>query len=274
MGIPFGHHELHNRYIFEGVLEIITPVRISSGIASVETDAPFIADYSGTPYIPGSSLRGALRAEIERLVSALDKTKAGLSACISFEKDSCAEKVKKFQKQLDESPDEERDADTMDQHLAEFLEQELCDLCRLFGTAGYASRIFFEDCKLREQSPINKVIRDGVGIDRDTGAARDGAKFNYEVIEKGSFSFKMTVENLDKSGADLKLVNLVLALLGKGLFVGGKRSSGLGKIRLASYEVSGFEEPGVLWEKILAGRDPYGDIEWDKEEKDAEAQTM
>jgi len=272
MNIPFGHHELHNKYIFDGELKILTPVRLAMGIASDETDAPFMRDYSGIPYIPGSSLRGAIRSEIERIVSALDETKTGVTACISFERGNCAEKIKKFQKGLDSNLDEE----TVDQQLTKFMENNICDLCKLFGTAGYASRIFFEDCKLIEASPA-KVIRDGVGIDRDTGAAKDGAKFDYEVIEKGSFTFKMTVENLDRNNdsADYKLVKLVLALLEEGLFVGGKRSSGLGKIKLKpKYSVTGFEEPDILWERILAGKELYDTIAWGQEESNAETKTV
>ncbi|MBC2694930.1 MAG: hypothetical protein HF982_06585 [Desulfobacteraceae bacterium] len=50
MSIPFGHHELHNRYIFDGMLELVTSLRISSGYASATTDAPFMRSYNGTPY--------------------------------------------------------------------------------------------------------------------------------------------------------------------------------------------------------------------------------
>ena len=96
-------------------------------------------------------------------------------------------------------------------------------------------------------------IRDGVGIDRDTGAARDGAKFDYEVLEPGvDFAFKMTVENVGSVGSeDKKVISLILTLLEQGIYVGGKRSGGLGKMRLKEVDgnkikVTGFKDPQTL----------------------------
>jgi len=266
MSIPFGHHELHNRYIFVGALEVVTPLKISAGIASQHTDAPFMSDFSGRPYIPGSSIRGAIRAEVERIVSALDSRKTGITTCISFEKGNCADKVKDFQKQLADNQGAGTDSDIADARLAEFMEEKFCDVCRLFGTAGYATRIFFEDCKLLGGESTAMLIRDGVGIDRDTGSAREGAKFDYEVIEKGCFSFRMTAENLELSGPDKKLVNLILSLLISGIFVGGKRAGGMGKLKLKpDYSVSGFKNPESLWAEVSKGKTPYSPIDWNKE---------
>jgi CRISPR/Cas system CSM-associated protein Csm3 (group 7 of RAMP superfamily) len=120
-----------------------------------------------------------------------------------------------------------------------------------------------------EGNKIPNHIRDGVGIDRDTGAAKDGAKFNYEVIEpvKNSlaFLFKMKAENV--TGNDKKLLNLILSLLKHGLHVGGKRAGGLGEIKLRKvkdklYKVTGFEDPKSLWTAITSGKEIHNSIEW------------
>jgi CRISPR-associated RAMP protein (TIGR02581 family) len=246
---------------------LVTPLRISSGRASVDTDAPFIRNFGGTPYIPGSSLRGAIRSEVERIISTVG-SKIGLSSCILFEKDSCAERSREFLRQL---KDDENDRGTSDEKIIEFASKELCDVCRLFGSTVYASRLTIEDAMLDkpEQKGIaakRLCIRDGVGIDRDTGAAKDGAKFDYEVIDPDSggpsFSFKMTAENVMEQ--DIKLINLILSLLKSGLYVGGKRSGGLGKIKLFDdVKKTGFENPDDLWDMLTKKQDiEAGKVTW------------
>ena len=272
MNMPFGHQQLHNRYCFEGELELVTALRISSGNASDETDAPFIRTFDKTPYIPGSSLRGAIRSEVERILASVGAT-AKLQSCTLFEKDCCAEKARDFLSKLDKN---ERNQDTYEKNtknerIAAFAEKELCDACKLFGSTVYASRLTIEDALPvgMEGNKIPKHIRDGVGIDRDTGAAKDGAKFDYEVIEpvKNGLAFllKMKAENV--TGNDKKLLNLILGLLKRGLHVGGKRAGGLGEIKLREvakkfYKVTGFEDTNSLWAAITRGKEIHNSIEW------------
>ncbi|RLB95643.1 MAG: CRISPR-associated RAMP protein [Deltaproteobacteria bacterium] len=267
MSIPFGHQQLYNRYCFEGELELITPLCISSGRASDDTDAPFMRSFDGVPYIPGSTLRGAIRSEVERIIAMVGDA-AGLKTCTLFEKGSCAEKARVFLLKLEEEERDEGENKTKDERIAEFAEKELCDVCKLFGSTVYASRLIFEDAQ-PVSGEIHNRIRDGVGIDRDTGAAKDGAKFDYEVIEPSEnspfFGFKMVAENVNSQ--DKKIINLILSLLKHGLYVGGKRAGGLGKIRLRETDnrvckVTGFEDPKSLWEVLVSGGEIYGSIDW------------
>ncbi len=273
MSIPFGHQQLHNRYCFEGKLELVTALRISSGRASDETDAPFIRAFDGAPYIPGSSLRGAIRSEVERVLASMGK-EVGLISCTLFEKDACAEKARKFLQKI-ETEKVKKDAGSNKQKnelTAEFAKLELCDVCKLLGSTVYASRLVIEDALPVDVAIARNHIRirDGVGIDRDTGSAKDGAKFDYEVIDpinsSITFLFKMTAENVTDD-SDRKLINLILGLLKHGLHVGGKRTGGLGKIKLketdnAFYKVSGFENSTSLWKAIVNGEKIHNSIEW------------
>lgn len=248
--VPFGHHTLQNRYCFTGMLTLDTPLRVSSGRASDETDAPLMRDRAHIPYIPGSSLRGAIRSELERILAAVGDV-AGVSGCVLFTDDECNAKAREFQKQ---DPSEEK--------LATFAETELCDLCRLLGCTVYASRLTIEDAYPGSQIVSYCRVRDGVGIDRDTGAAREGVKFDYEVLEKGpEFSFSMRAENVTPP-KDKTLINLILGVLKQGLYVGGKRAAGLGKVKLKNYTVAGFADPKALWEAIMQGKDPHQTIAW------------
>jgi CRISPR-associated RAMP protein (TIGR02581 family) len=297
MNIPFGHHQLKNRYRFEGELEPVTALRISSGRASDVTDAPFITTFNGIPYIPGSSLRGAIRAEVERILAEVGEA-SGLTSCILFEKDGCADKVKDFLHELEkeEGRRKNREERTKDERIAEFAEGNLCDVCKLFGSSVYASRLMIEDALPRpilsggaSQQEEGKAfdsrhirVRDGVGIDRDTGAARDGVKFDYEVIEPSNdgpfFRFRMEAENV--TDREKRLLNLILSLLRLGLHVGGKRTGGLGIIKLKEmqgangksfYRVTGFEDSESLWKRLTTGKNILQPITDWKEEIGAEA---
>ncbi len=276
--IPFGHHELHNRYLFEGTLVPETAFWLSSGRASDETDAPLMRDRSGVPYLPGSSLRGAIRSEIERVIAGVGKDVAGIESCILFSENDCNSKARKFQQTeaFQESTDKEKD-------LAEFAKKHLCDVCKLLGCTIYAARLAIEDAYPRDKDGIKSrgMIRDGVGIDRDTGAAREGVKFNYEVLETGltgsdpaasEFCFRMRVENVTEQEQDRKIINLILALLKRGLCIGGKRAAGLGRIKLKDDPtVKGFENPQALWDALMKGTDPHQPVTWKKEVEGAQA---
>lgn len=267
MNIPFGHHQLHNRYTFDGMLELVTPLRISSGYASDTTDAPFMRSFDGTPYIPGSSLRGAIRSEVERILVAVGKDTAEIRSCTLFEKDSCDEKIRNC---LDEAKKNEKPP-IDDKLIKQLAEKHLCDVCKLFGSTVYASRLIIEDAVPKtsgiEAAKSRLRIRDGVGIDRDTGSAVDGAKFDYEVIDPGAdcplFCFRMVAENV--TDPDRKLIDLILNLLKQGLYVGGKRTGGLGQVKLREdYDVTGFKDPMSLWTALVANEKIDKSIEWRK----------
>lgn len=254
MPIPFGHQALHSRYRFEGNLILETPLRLSSGRASNVTDAPLMRNRGGIPYIPGSSLRGAIRSAVERLISGVGAA-AGLKSCTLFSDDDCNEQARTFQ----------QSGDKTDKDLADFAEKELCDVCKLFGATIYASRLVIEDVYPQPQGQLQdkSVLRDGVGIDRDTGVAHENVKFDYEVLEPGPiFGFRMQSENMTEQ--DLKLINLILGLLKQGMHVGGKQAAGLGKIKLdeQSLIVSGFENPQQMWQAFMAGEDPHKVLAW------------
>jgi len=261
--MTFGHHVLRNRYRLEGELELVTGLRLSSGRASDETDAPLMRTRAGVPFIPGSSLRGAVRSELERMIPDLG---LGLHSCTLFLKDesegACVTASEGLQKELQELSEQLGEGETREDReakVARFLDDHLCDLCKLFGSPFYASRLAIEDC-LPAAGDLPITVRDGVGIDRDTGAARENVKFNYEVLEAGpKFRLRVQAENLEEK--DWKLLDLMEFVLREGFFVGGKRAAGLGRLRLVpdSLRVRGFDSVQALWQSITEKRDPYGE---------------
>lgn len=266
MTAPFGHHELHSRHRFRATLELETPLRLSSGRASPATDAPLMRDRAGRPFVPGSSLRGALRSQVERILAAVGSA-AGLRSCTLFTEDdgddACPTVSRPKQDHILEIEREEGD----DAALL-YLEDHLCDLCKLFGSPVYASRLVIEDVYPTDQGDLRDrlLVRDGVGIDRDTGRAAENVKFDFEVLDPGSnpleLALRMEVENL--TATDRKLLQAVFGLLQEGLAVGGKRSAGLGRLRLdpKSLTVTGFESPEELWSALTTGSDPHRELSW------------
>ena len=115
------------------------------------------------------------------------------------------------------------------------------------------------------------VLRDGVGIDRDTETAADQIKFNFEVLEPGpAFQFKLQVENVGDS--DKALLLMMLVELKRGVDVGGKRSRGLGRIALEpDYRVQYFDQEGDFTLTKYLKEDKLGGIETSVFEADLRA---
>lgn len=82
-------------------------------------------------------------------------------------------------------------------------------------------------------------VRDGVAIDRVTGAAADRMLYSREVVAPGAtFAFGISVEAVADGSDDpekdaLELVARLVRSLEAGITVGGSTTSGLGEVRLA-----------------------------------------
>ncbi len=77
------------------------------------------------------------------------------------------------------------------------------------------------------------VIRDGIRIDKATGVVDDNAKFDYQVVEPGlNFDFRLefVVNSASRENEAKEIVAKCLSVFDNALYVGGKRSSGFGKL--------------------------------------------
>jgi len=111
-----------------GMYTAATPVRVGTGIFELGTSSeePLIYQpmfrVAGTPAIPGSSLKGAVRSVVEAITASCIQTSASvmrLRSC-SIKKD-------------------------IDPNMA-----ELCPACRIFGAQGFLGRVAFDDARLLE----------------------------------------------------------------------------------------------------------------------------
>ena len=229
--------ELRNRYLLTCYVKAEEGLHVGSGTPVGESDSPFIRE-NGETFLPGSTLRGAMRSTLERLMRALFPPGSPRRPCVLFVSDqdnegvNCACAVEKTRKGY------EADTGLMEKALRDGKLQ-LCPLCQVFGSTLMAARLKVGDARFSDDAK-EPVIRDGVGIDRDTETAKEKIKYNFEVLDRGAeFRFEIQVENAEE--ADFALLYILLQEMKRGMEVGGKKSRGLGKIALTRYEVKYFD---------------------------------
>ncbi len=295
MSQQLSRSSLRSRHSLRGLLVLETGLHIGGGREQGATDSPVVRDPLGRPFIPGSSFKGAFRASVERLVPNLAHLglhtcalQTGYAACMSTHRgdDTAAgdmsSAARAARMSLDEayrlvsrsvgrtlssdSPDIEAalirlerpdlaGATVTDAVLLELLDRWLCDTCKLFGSPTLAAAAQFADLPVVE--PWYDVIqaRDGVGIDRDSERAREGIKYDYEVVPPGTaFDFQLTVEN--GSARDLGLVAIGLQEFTQGMVpLGGIRSRGLGRCHLEGLQLQAvdFTDTGSLKAYLTGG---------------------
>ena len=214
---------LHSRYHITGEIVMDTALHIGGHGSSTITDSPVIRNGDNQPFIPGSSLKGAFRAAVERIVPNIPP----LRTCrLSGADDACANRLR----------DETKDKQLDEQEMLELLGNILCDVCQVFGSTHLASAALFHDAPMtdvwRDLPEVPTQIRDGVGIDRDSERARPGVKFDFEVVPpQTTFEFNLILEN--PTGEALGLIALGVQEFRSGMVpLGGLRSRGLGRCHL------------------------------------------
>lgn len=258
-----GFLKLENRYFISAELVLEKSLHVGKGVSlePVGTDLPVIKDARGLPLIPGSTVKGTLRSELERIARTLgaDGFKIDgekLRACEpliereKWDKWRCidSEKKEEIERRYKEGKIDDK------QFFAEIWENT-CTICRLFGSPWLASRISFKDMFVKdEEEPLHPLeVRNGVAIDRDTGTARARAKFDYEVVVPGiRFSFEAILENVEPWEAGLFC--LVLKLWERGeIALGGRTSAGMGWGRLKNIKIEKVKRNNLI-DYLLEGK--------------------
>lgn len=221
-----GHNwtlRMDRRVRFAGRLRMESALHVGSGQGASHTDATVLRHADGRPFIPGSSLKGALRSQLERLAQAPALADEGVTSCLLYPE-------KQEESSAPECPtpgwvDAGKDATQASEEQFEAL----CHTCTLFGSPILAGKVRIPDLDVIEQTYGGEVeVRDGVGIDRDRGKAVDGVKFDYEVVPGDTaFEFSLSVENPDP--VELGLLAAGVREMQRGhVPVGGKTTRGLG----------------------------------------------
>ena len=227
---------MFKRRVNEAEIEIAispeTPLLIKAGDTGADPTQPdmeFVRTYhaSGeTIYLPGSSLKGAVRAHAERIVRTVGGTAPGPSIW------SC-------------NPlDERSTCRTMSKDCsAEVAYRESCAICKMFGSTEIASHYTSGDAY--PEGPVTLEERNGVAIDRVYGSVAVGP-FNYQVATQGRFvtTLRMVNFSLDQLG----LLALTLRDFSKQrVSLGFGKSRGLGQVALDIRKVT-LRYPGSILE--------------------------
>jgi len=218
------HAALERIVLFDFRLTCQTGLHIGAGknVDFAGSDLPVVRDASGRPFIPGSSLRGVLRAGIESFCFSLGLMKVHRNTpeeALAGVPEDLAEGWKDLDivKRLFGSVgDEKKDA----ARASEQIEK----------TISYGSRLQISDA-LCEDAALFEV-RDGVGISRETRTAAQAVKFDVEVVPAGT-RFHGRIRFKNPADYEVGLLAQALWMLGEGLLLlGGKSSRGLGWVRL------------------------------------------
>lgn len=106
---------------------------------------------------------------------------------------------------------------------------------------GHAAHVIIEDATIKDSASILIEIRDGVGIDRNTGTAADQIKYDRAVLPRGTkLSFGMEVDvpvDLSTERTKAMFGHLLEALEAGRIKIGAARTRGLGRVKLVEGEV-------------------------------------
>ncbi|ODH03189.1 CRISPR-associated protein [Nostoc sp. KVJ20] len=196
------------------------PILIKSGKEGADPTKPdmeFVETYHAggrSIYLPGSSLKGAIRAHAERIVRTVGKERRNPNnSDILWANDPLSDKYDYLQK---------KSASDI-YKLSSFTDQ-------MFGNTSIASRVRIEDAYPDKSQPLKIEERNGVAIDRVFGSVAVGP-FNYQVCTAGEFHTKIHLKNFTL--AQLGLIGLVLRDLNDGWFgLGFAKSRGLGTVQV------------------------------------------
>jgi CRISPR-associated RAMP protein (TIGR02581 family) len=232
---PLDELKLRRRVGVTARLTFDTGWRIGTGReGTAGSDLGVLLDPAGLPILPGSSLKGRLRATCEGLAHAL-----GLTACFLNAQASgveCASDVQFFRQEAVKEGHTEAVRAGPARQLA-WIEQHTCDVCKLFGSQVRAARVRCADGQLDNPEAAVVQVRDGVVLDRDSHTAVRGLKYDYEVLPAGT-RFRVRFDLDNPADADEALFGAALFEWVAGSNLGGFTSRGLGRFHLEDVHLS------------------------------------
>jgi len=221
------------------------PLLVKSGYATVSGPdmTPVLTNRNGKQevFIPGSSLKGVFRSHIEKIVCSLkprvvcypfeinnQRMRESISDMTQLQNDyreSCGGMFTRFASRNKGNRENKESLED----LSDLVYAASCPTCRLFGSTAFIGRIAISDAYLVSEEA--KELRDGVGIDRLTGGASHGAKFNLEVVSEG-VTFETSIHLRNFEIWQLGMLFIVLQDMQDELIhLGSGRSRGLGQVK-------------------------------------------
>lgn len=219
------HKKLVNHCTIDLSLIPEGPILIKSGKQGADPTKPdmeFVETYyrgKRSIYLPGSSLKGAIRAHAERIVRTVGKERFDSTHPNVPWANNPLKDEHKYLKDRENKPLPAPD-----------IYKKSCFTDQMFGNTSIASRIRIEDAYPVDTKQVKLEERNGVAIDRVFGSVAVGP-FDYQVCTSGEFRTKIHLKNFTL--AQLGLIGLVLRDLHEGWFgLGFAKSRGLGTVKV------------------------------------------
>ena len=265
------HKQLVNQCTIEITIIPESSILIKSGLEGADptkSDMTFVETFHGghsTIYLPGSSLKGAIRAHAERIVRTVghpeydkpDNHKL-IWASDPLDDNNLEDKYHYLYKKS------QKEGSLKEKLTAPEIYKESSFTDQIFGSTFIASRLRIEDAYHDKSQPLRIEQRNGVAIDRVFGSVAHGP-FDYQVCSNGAFKTKIHLKNF--SLAHLGLIALVLRDLDEGWFgIGYGKTRGLGTVGV-NFDSAVVQYPGCKLEEEngIAKIFPIGSKEpWDK----------
>ena len=252
-----------NKYILTGKIVVLNALHIGSGREKDDRDAPFISlDDDKNFYIPGSTFRGYLSTKLERFLDSGNGFKIKNNGEELNEADVKLifgyTNLDKLETKInDKDNEEDRKLKENNRKIQDRIIRKL-NAKNLDEVKSLAGRIHVSDMPVLKD--VKYVTRDGIKIDRNTGATEKRAKFDYDVVPAGTeFELNIELENIENYQLDLIGLALNDILKDNGDLFGGKTSRGIGKCRLKDLKMKYVtsDDKEKLRKYIFEGRFPY-----------------
>jgi CRISPR/Cas system CSM-associated protein Csm3 (group 7 of RAMP superfamily) len=187
------------KYFYNAEMELGSPLHIGDRRSDF-IDSPIVRDGNGQPYIPATSIAGAIHSSVKRIFSVLS---SGNFEC-------------------------KRGTDELNIGLVDF--EKMWNGFNQLGSQFYFENIYPKDLVLTQ-------IRNSTAIDQSKGAAEDGSLRSVETIQSGTkleLSMELECDTGDciKALAAIYLIDCVIN--SEWFSIGAKTSSGLGRVNVVS----------------------------------------
>lgn len=252
-----------NKYILTGKIVVLNALHIGSGKEKDDRDAPFISlDDDKNFYIPGSTFRGYLSTKLERFLDSGNGFKIKSNGEELNEADVKLifgyTNLDKLETKInDEDNEEDRKLKENNKKIQDRIIKKL-NSKNLKEVKSLAGRIHISDMPVLKN--VKYITRDGIKIDRNTGATEKRAKFDYDVVPAGTeYDLNIELENIENYQLDLIGLALNDILKDNGDLFGGKTSRGIGKCRLKDLKMKYVtsDDKEKLKKYIFEGKFPY-----------------
>jgi len=208
-------------------------LRWSEEVLNFPVDAGFCLDAQGRPYMPGSSVRGALRSHVERVARTIvgDRLGEAMGDRAAWNLMQAQEKGQEFSDRRDYREDDVE-----------------CLISRVFGFSALGGRILFSDAVPLDADRFEsrRKLLDHVALDRFTGGTAEKRKFNSrpyfppspppEVGSDGDLQCEIELYDFERWHLGMLLLLLRDMRLGR-VTLGHGKNKGFGRVRLQQVEV-------------------------------------